>query len=171
MLSPWQTTSSPTILLKRASQKLLELRRRKIPYQFLAGDSQSIRDPKHQLQEAIESPAALSRGFDGTAELCRHVQGFHLDYPRDYDGLGRIREVHSATCGEPRVAAGDACRSFVSTFTGCPPTLGITSDSAQLEIQRRNQPHWHRFSGSQWKTLERRLLGQDDALRGRGVTL
>ena len=47
----------------------------------------------NSFQLDIESPAALSRGFDGTAELCRHVQGFHLDYPRDYDDLDRIREA------------------------------------------------------------------------------
>jgi hypothetical protein len=47
----------------------------------------------NSFQLDIESPTALSRGFDGTAELCRHVQGFLLDYPRDYDDLGRIRET------------------------------------------------------------------------------
>ena len=47
----------------------------------------------NSFQLDIESSNALSRGFDGTAELCRHVQGFILDYPRDYQDLGRIGET------------------------------------------------------------------------------
>jgi hypothetical protein len=47
----------------------------------------------NSFQLDVESPTALSRGFDGTAELCRHVRGFLLDYPRDYESLERIRNA------------------------------------------------------------------------------
>ncbi len=53
----------------------------------------------NSFQLDIESPTALSRGFDGTAELCRHVQGFHLDYPRDYGALaGFAKPSRSMPC-------------------------------------------------------------------------
>ena len=48
---------------------------------------------KHSFQLDIEDPKGLSRHFEGVAKLCESVPGFHLDYPRRYDGLQTVRQA------------------------------------------------------------------------------
>ena len=47
---------------------------------------------RNSFQLDIENPDSLSQVFKETADLCHQIQGFHLDYPRDYDDLARVRE-------------------------------------------------------------------------------